>query len=43
MPGGATRLRDLGAREERTVTVADEWAWTVMTDPDGNEFCVTDP
>ena len=37
------RLRDLGAREARTVTVDDEWAWTVMTDPDGNEFCVTDP
>ena len=21
----------------------DGWTWTVMTDPDGNEFCVTDP
>jgi catechol 2,3-dioxygenase-like lactoylglutathione lyase family enzyme len=37
------RLCALGAREERSVTVEDGWAWTVMTDPDGNEFCVTDP
>jgi hypothetical protein len=37
------RLCALGAREERSVTVEDDWAWTVMTDPDGNEFCVTDP
>ncbi len=37
------RLRALGAREERSVTVEGEWTWTVMTDPDGNEFCVTDP
>jgi catechol 2,3-dioxygenase-like lactoylglutathione lyase family enzyme len=37
------RLRALGAREERSVTVEGGWTWTVMTDPDGNEFCVTDP
>ena len=37
------RLCDLGAREERSVTVEGNWTWTVMTDPDGNEFCVTDP
>ena len=37
------RLRQLGAREVRTVTVEGNWSWTVMTDPDGNEFCVTDP
>jgi hypothetical protein len=37
------RLRELGAREERSVTLGDGWTWTVMTDPDGNEFCVTDP
>jgi len=37
------RLRDLGAHEQRSVTVEDAWTWTVMTDPDGNEFCVTDP
>lgn len=36
------RLRVLGAQEQRTVTV-DDWAWTVMSDPDGNEFCVNDP
>jgi len=37
------RLRALGAAEVRSVTVDDDWTWTVMTDPDGNEFCVTDP
>ncbi len=37
------RLCDLGAREHRSITVEEDWAWTVMTDPDGNEFCVTDP
>lgn len=37
------RLRDLGACEERSVTVEGSWTWTVMADPDGNEFCVTDP
>jgi catechol 2,3-dioxygenase-like lactoylglutathione lyase family enzyme len=37
------RLRDLGAQEVRSVTVEDDWTWTVMTDVDGNEFCVTDP
>jgi len=37
------RLRVLGAREQRSVTVDGDWTWTVMTDPDGNEFCVTDP
>src|SRR6266513_3053078 len=37
------RLRDLGAREQQSVTMAENWTWTVMTDPDGNEFCVTDP
>ena len=37
------RLRDLGAREQRSVTMDGGWTWTVMTDPDGNEFCVTDP
>jgi catechol 2,3-dioxygenase-like lactoylglutathione lyase family enzyme len=36
------RLRALGAYEERSVTVEEGWTWTVMTDPDGNEFCVTD-
>ncbi len=37
------RLRGFGAIEVRTVTLDDGWAWTVMADPDGNEFCVTDP
>src|SRR4051794_8772346 len=29
------RLRELGAHEQRSVTVEDDWTWTVMTDPDG--------
>src|SRR5262245_44952825 len=29
------RLRSLGARPERAVTVGDGWTWTVMSDPDG--------
>ena len=37
------RLRSLGAREDREVCMDDGWSWTVMRDPDGNEFCVTDP
>jgi hypothetical protein len=37
------RLRNLGASELREVNVEDDWTWTVMADPDGNEFCVTDP
>lgn len=37
------RLRTLGAQERRSVALDDGWTWTVMTDPDGNEFCVTDP
>ena len=37
------RLCTLGGREERSVVTDDGWTWTVMTDPDGNEFCVTDP
>jgi predicted enzyme related to lactoylglutathione lyase len=37
------RLRNLGASELREVTVEEDWTWTVMADPDGNEFCVTDP
>jgi hypothetical protein len=42
-PVEVARLRDLGALEQRSVTVEGNWTWTVMTDPDGNEFCVTDP
>jgi hypothetical protein len=37
------RLRGLGATEQRSVTIEGGWTWTVMTDPDGNELCVTDP
>ena len=36
------RLRDIGAQEHQSITVGG-WTWTVMSDPDGNEFCVTDP
>lgn len=37
------RLTSLGASAVREVSEDDGWSWTVMTDPDGNEFCVTDP
>jgi len=37
------RLQSLGAKELRHVTRDGTWTWTVMADPDGNEFCVTDP
>jgi len=37
------RVRSLGASVEREVVTADGWTWTVMSDPDGNEFCITDP
>ena len=37
------RLVSLGAHEEREVSMDDGWTWTVMRDPDGNEFCITDP
>lgn len=37
------RLTSMGAREGKSVTVDGNWTWTVMRDPDGNEFCVTDP
>src|SRR3954471_7490368 len=37
------RLRGLGAGVVRDVSMDDGWTWTVMTDPDGNELCVTDP
>jgi len=36
------RLRDIGAQEHQSITVGG-WTWTVMSDPDGNEFCLTDP
>ena len=35
------RLRSLGAIEGETHG-DDEFRWTVMRDPDGNELCVTD-
>jgi predicted enzyme related to lactoylglutathione lyase len=37
------RLLALGASEAGSVEMANGWTWTVMTDPAGNEFCVTDP
>ena len=37
------RLVALGAEERRSVSMEDGWTWTVLADPDGNEFCVTDP
>jgi catechol 2,3-dioxygenase-like lactoylglutathione lyase family enzyme len=41
--GEVRRLCSLGATEVRDASMADGFAWTVLTDPDGNEFCVTDP
>src|SRR5437764_8163696 len=41
-PAEVQRLRSLGAQEVRHVSMANGWTWTVMMDPDGNEFCVTD-
>lgn len=35
------RLVGLGATEG--ATHGDDFRWTVLRDPDGNEFCVTDP
>jgi len=37
------RLVGLGATELREHVADGAWTWTVMADPDGNEFCVTDP
>ncbi|PCR91179.1 VOC family protein [Natrinema ejinorense] len=40
------RLRDLGAsvRETKTETVASRTStWTILEDPEGNGFCVTEP
>jgi hypothetical protein len=38
-----TRLVALGATRKDDVSMDDGWTWTVLTDPDGNELCVTDP
>ena len=42
MPGEVDRLVSLGATRLRTVDAADSGSvsWTVLRDPDGNEFCV---
>ena len=41
LPSEATRLEALGAKQmsDRVITEHDH-QWLVMTDPDGNEFCV---
>ncbi len=42
--GEVVRLVSLGAQERQSVTEdPNGWTWTVLVDPDGNEFCVTDP
>ena len=38
-PGEVARLKELGAREVRHVQDPDD-DYVVMTDPEGNEFCV---
>ena len=42
MAAEVDRLVHLGARSVRTIDVAESGTttWTVMQDPDGNEFCV---
>jgi predicted enzyme related to lactoylglutathione lyase len=41
--GYVQRLMALGARKELDVEDASgEYSWTVMLDPEGNEFCVVD-
>ena len=43
-PAEVRRLLGLGAKQLRENTMeGGDWGWTVLTDPDGNEFCVTDP
>lgn len=38
------RLKDLGAAVlTSTPLVEHDWQWHVLTDPDGNEFCVLQP
>jgi len=37
------RLVALGAEERASHSMDGGWTWTVLADPDGNEFCVTDP
>jgi hypothetical protein len=39
MTGEKARVSELGAREFRYVTEGGSF-WTVMLDPEGNEFCV---
>jgi hypothetical protein len=39
MAAEVARLKELGATEEGLVEVEDSF-WTIMLDPEGNEFCV---
>ena len=36
------RLVGIGAKEGQTHTMDDGFMWTVMQDPEGNEFCVSE-
>lgn len=36
------RLVKIGAKEGQTHTMDDGFTWTVMQDPEGNEFCVSE-
>lgn len=40
--GEIKRLVGLGAREVATSQMDDGFTWTVMQDPEGNEFCVSE-
>src|SRR5581483_635840 len=40
MTAAVARLEALGARRVRLHDVEDEGRWTILLDPEGNEFCV---
>ena len=40
--GEVSRLVGLGANEVATHTMDDGFTWTVMQDPEGNEFCISE-
>jgi predicted enzyme related to lactoylglutathione lyase len=44
LPSELTRVRDLGATQlTESPIIEDGWTWHVLSDPDGNEFCVLQP
>ncbi len=44
LDGEVTRLLAVGATQQATEPVREDgWVWHVLSDPDGNEFCVLQP